>query len=99
MPIDYRKNEIIKHIRSLIEVNHVDTLKAVEYATHTYIIPPLEQLEFERRIKGAWFLNNGKPTYITGNHYYYLQWCKIDIGYPDYWDRDRRFFLIWDGIR
>ena len=51
MPIDYRKNEIIKHIRSLIEVNHVDPLKAVEYATHTYIIPPLEQLEFERRIK------------------------------------------------
>ena len=57
MPIDYRKNEIIKHIRSLIEVNHVDPLKAVEYATHTYIIPPLEQLEFERKIKEKYLSN------------------------------------------
>ena len=31
-------------------------------------------------------MNNGTPTHITGNHYYYLQWCKIDIGYPDYRD-------------
>lgn len=55
--------------------------------------------EFDRRLNGVWFMNNGTPTYITGAHYYYLNWCKIDIGYPDYWDRDRRFFLIWDSVR
>ena len=55
--------------------------------------------EFERRVNGVWFMNNGVPTYITGNHYYYLQWCKIDIGYPDYRDRDRRFFTFWDACR
>ena len=55
--------------------------------------------EFERRLNGVWFMNNGTPTYITGAHYYYLNWCKIDIGYPDYWDRDRRFFLVWDNVR
>ena len=49
--------------------------------------------EFERRLNGVWFMNNGTPTYITGAHYYYLNWCKIDIGYPDYWDRDRRFWV------
>ena len=35
--------------------------------------------EFERREKGFWFYNNGKPTYITGTHYMYLQWSKIDV--------------------
>ena len=55
--------------------------------------------EFERRLNGVWFMNNGEPTYITGNHYYYLQWCKIDIGYPDYRDRDRRFFVFWDACK
>jgi len=53
--------------------------------------------EFTRRRDGYWFMNNGEPTYITGAHYYYLNWCKIDIGYPDYRDRDRRFFLFWDA--
>ena len=39
--------------------------------------------EFTRRKDGYWFMNNGEPTYITGAHYYYLNWCKIDVGYPD----------------
>jgi len=53
--------------------------------------------EFKRREEGVWFMNNGTPTYISGAHYYYLNWCKIDIGYPDYRDRDRRFFLFWEA--
>ena len=53
--------------------------------------------QFRIRRDGYWFMNNGVPTYITGAHYYYLNWCKIDVGYPDYWDRDRRFFLFWDA--
>ena len=40
--------------------------------------------EFQRRRDGVWFYNNGKPTYITGRHYMFLQWSKIDIGYPLY---------------
>jgi hypothetical protein len=55
--IDYRKNEVIKYIRTMIEMNGVDPLKAVEYASHTYIIPPLEQLEFERRIRQKYLSN------------------------------------------
>ena len=55
--------------------------------------------EYKRRVEGVWFMNNGVATYLTGLHYYYLNWCKIDIGYPDYWDRDRRFFLVWDAVR
>ena len=53
--------------------------------------------EFIRREQGFWFYNNGEPTYITGAHYYYLNWGKIDIGYPDYRNRDRRFFIFWEA--
>jgi hypothetical protein len=33
--------------------------------------------EFRRRREGVWFMNNGKPVYLTGNHYFALQWCKM----------------------
>ena len=49
--------------------------------------------EFERRRKGLWFYNNGVPTYITGNHYFFLQWAKIDIGYPEFLSFQRTLFL------
>lgn len=37
--------------------------------------------EFRKRREGVWFMNNGVPTYLTGNHYFALQWCKmLDTG-------------------
>jgi len=53
--------------------------------------------DFDRRLNGVWLKINGKSIWITGLHYYYLQWCKIDVGYPDYRDRDRRFFYFWEA--
>jgi hypothetical protein len=49
--------------------------------------------EFQRRRNGVWFYNNGVPTYITGRHYMFLQWSKIDIGYPSYLAFQREIFL------
>lgn len=51
--------------------------------------------EWERRENGYWFFNNGVPTYITGDHYFYLQNWTIDGQNPDYRSRDRRWFLFW----
>ena len=34
--------------------------------------------EFRRRREGVWFMNNGIPVYLTGNHYFALQWCKME---------------------
>lgn len=51
--------------------------------------------EDRRCTEGYWFMNNGVPTYITGDHYHYLNWCKLDVGYPDYRDVDRRWFYYW----
>ena len=55
--------------------------------------------EFDRRDNGYWFNNNGKTTYITGAHYMYLQWTKIDIGYPDYREANRIFFIYWEACK
>lgn len=51
--------------------------------------------EWDRRLNGLWFMNNGVATYITGTHYFYLNWWRLDVGYPDYRDTDRWFFLFW----
>ena len=50
--------------------------------------------EFKRRDEGFWFINNDKPTYITGSHYMYLQWSKIDVGAPDFREANRLFFIF-----
>jgi len=55
--------------------------------------------EFDKREDGYWFMNNGKSTYITGSHYMYLQWTSIDVGYPDYREANRIFFLFWEACR
>ena len=46
------------------------------------------------RLNGYWFFNHGKPTYITGKHWYYLNWFRIDVGYPKYRDRDRKYWVF-----
>jgi hypothetical protein len=55
--------------------------------------------EFTRREDGFWFVNNNKPTYITGSHYNYLQWSKIDIGKPDFRESNRLFFIFWEACK
>jgi hypothetical protein len=55
--------------------------------------------EFKRRDEGFWFTNNGKATYITGAHYMYLQWSKIDVGAPDFREANRLFFLFWEACK
>ena len=55
--------------------------------------------EFKRRDEGFWFENNGKPTYITGTHYMYLQWSKIDVGAPDFREANRLFYIFWEACK
>ena len=55
--------------------------------------------EFDSRDDGYWFKNNGIPTYITGAHYMYLQWTRIDVGYPDYREANRIFFIYWEACK
>jgi len=67
----------------------------------TYCDPLLERYrrrEWHRRIYGVWFYNDGVPTYLTGSHYFYLNWSKFDHkendGYPFYYEFSRDNFYI-----
>jgi hypothetical protein len=55
--------------------------------------------EFKRREEGFWFTNNGRPTYLTGTHYMYLQWSKIDVGAPDFREANRLFYIFWEACK
>ena len=55
--------------------------------------------EFDYREQGYWFANKGVPTYITGSHYMYLQWSTIDVGYPDFREANRIFWIFWEACR
>ena len=55
--------------------------------------------EFTKRENGFWFYNKGVPTYITGTHYMYLQWSKIDVGNPDFREANRLFYIFWEACK
>jgi len=57
------------------------------------------ETEFDRREEGFWFYSNGIKTYITGSHYMYLQWTKIDVGFPNYREANRIFYLYWEACK
>ena len=55
--------------------------------------------EFVRREEGFWFYNKNVATYITGTHYMYLQWSKIDVGQPDFRESNRLFYIFWEACK
>lgn len=55
--------------------------------------------EFDRRENGFFFMNNGVETYMTGSHYMYCQWTKIDVGLPDFREANRIFFIYWEACK
>ena len=55
--------------------------------------------EFVRREEGFWYYNKGIPTYITGSHYMYLQWTKIDVGHADFRESNRLFYIFWEACK
>ena len=89
-PYEYPKQ--LKQIKSIFKWNEAP--KDFKSKWVDYI-----ESEFDRRESGYWFYNNGKPTYITGTHYMYLQWTKIDVGHPDFREANRVFFIYWEACK
>ena len=55
--------------------------------------------EFKRREEGFSFYNRGVPVFITGTHYMYLQWSKIDVGSADFRESNRLFYIFWEACK
>jgi hypothetical protein len=89
-PIDYPAE--LQKIKSIFDWNRRDNAFKLKYVD-------MIETEFERREQGFWFINNGNPTYMTGTHYMYLQWTKIDIGLPDFRESNRIFYIFWEACK
>lgn len=50
--------------------------------------------EWDRRLNGFWFMNCGKPVYVVGSHYLYMQWWQLDTGYPKFRLPDLEYFYF-----
>ena len=89
-PHEYPKE--LKNIKTIFDWrNYPSNLQDKWYA---YI-----DREFTRREQGFAFRNKGSDTYITGTHYMYLQWSKIDVGKPDFREANRLFFIFWEACK
>lgn len=53
------------------------------------------------RIHGYWFFVRGKPTWIPGKFFYYLNFFHMDTkaGHPEYRDADRKYYVFCEYCR
>jgi len=82
----------LKRIKSVFEWN--DYPENFKEKWYEYI-----NEEFVKREEGFWYYNKGVPTYVTGTHYMYLQWTKIDVGRPDFRESNRLFYIFWEACK
>ena len=84
--------KVLKRIQSIFQWHEAPVNFKAEWVDYI-------EKEFDRREQGYWFKNNGLATYITGTHYMYLQWTKIDIGHPDFREANRIFYIFWEACK
>lgn len=89
-PFEYPKK--LARIKSIFQWNDMPSSFKDEWVDY------IEE-EFDRREYGFWFMNNGVKTYITGSHYMYLQWTKIDVGLPDFREANRILYIFWEACK
>ena len=84
--------ESLNKIKTVHEFKHHPEQTKEQY--YNYI-----DTEFNRRNDGYWFMCNGEPCYITGSHYMYLNWTKIDVGAPEFRHANRIFYYFWEACK
>lgn len=87
--------------RQLLEDNYKELLEDEYKKTEfdpTYFNSDLERIrkrEWHRRLYGIWVYINGKPRYITGTNYFFLNYWMLDEGYPSFKRTDWEKFIYW----
>ena len=108
---DSRREEVIKQTGydpyDLDRTGQPKPVKSVDVDPH-YICEPLDffrRQELKKVIDGTWFYcynpkeKKSEPTYITGMYYFYLNYWKMDTGYPEYRETDRDLFYCMEYVR
>ena len=84
--------ESLKKIKTIFDFKTYDSNTKQQYGEY------MDQ-EWDRRDNGYWFMCNAEPTFLTGSHYFYLNWAKIDIGHPEFRQANRIFFYFWEACK
>jgi len=104
--LPYKIDYIVKKIRNDVRKNRkLDTMSSKYRAFYSQVWEVLEtdrnysecldwlSEQWYYRLNGKWFFINGKPTYICGWHWFYLNYWHIEnFGLPEYRVRDREWF-------
>lgn len=61
-------------------------------------LQPIRKLHWQRRLNGVWVMIKGNPVYLTGKHWYYMNWWSLDSGYPMFRENDRKVAYFWQYI-
>lgn len=95
-------NELPKSEQFWKRIELPDFFETVSYNKDGDLILSQEQKiyaaeEVRRCRDGFWFMNKGKPTFLTGKHYFFIQWWKLeDDIYADFREADRRYYIYLD---
>lgn len=75
--------------------------RSIKEHDKTYFNYELEKLrirEWHRRIYGVWIWIKGKPHYIPGSYYFFLNYWILDGGFPTFRKSDYKKALFWKWI-
>jgi len=95
-------HELPKKKQKFHRIEIPESFYEVEFDNEGQPIYSPEQIDFitvewNRINEGHYFMNNGIPTYITGDHYYYLNYWTLESGVrPQFRDADRKWFLFYN---
>lgn len=81
----YQKATLFDEDGNLITLNNEDS----DYIDSIYL------QERERRLNGVWFFNNGEPTFLTGDHYFFLMYARMQRHDGEGLFGDYREFQDW----
>jgi hypothetical protein len=87
------EERIQKEELKLVEMGELDKVYHFNPVLEAY-----RREQWRKRKYGVWIMVNGKPVYLTGAWWYYLQWCKFDHaennGYPLFYMSQRKRFYF-----
>lgn len=86
LPDFYYELRPAERMRQLEEEHLVDQGKLEKVTYYNPVLEQYRRLQWEHRINGVHMFVNGEVIYLTGPHWWYLQWCQFDHkennGYP-----------------
>lgn len=82
--------------RRVYDLNKLPREQALAMARKDKELTSFITEQWRKRREGEWIYINGKPVYLTGLNWFYLNYFPIDIGYPHFRFPDTKEWYWWD---